>query len=102
MPQIFENNMNKKLLTLAQRRECLLLEAEAQRLHLAQAIDAWRAPLALADHGLVAIRFLKEHPVWLACGSAILLKLVRPSRIGKWLSRGLFALQLVRKLQSKF
>lgn len=94
--------MNKKLLILAQRRERLVSEAAKQRVQLAQAIDVWRGPLALADQGLAAISFIKKHPILMASGSAVLVKLVRKSFIGKWFSRGLFALQLVRKVQSKF
>ena len=53
--------MNKKLLILAQRRERLVSEAAKQRVQLAQAIDVWRGPLALADQGLAAISFIKKH-----------------------------------------
>ena len=94
--------MNEKLLKLAQRRENLILQCEKQRMQLGQAVEAWQAPLALADKGLTLIATIKKHPLWLAGGSAILLKLIRPSRLGKWLSRGLVAWQVMRKLQSKF
>ena len=94
--------MNEKLLKLAQQREKLVLESEKQRRQLRQAIEAWQAPLALADEGLTLIATIKKHPIWLAGGSAILLKLIRPSRLGKWLSRGLIAWQVMRKLQNKF
>jgi hypothetical protein len=93
--------MNGKLLRLAQRRESLILESEMQRTQLAQAVDAWRGPLAMADKGLAIIDTIKKHPVWLAGGSAILLKLIRPSRIGKWFSRGLVAWQILRRVQNK-
>jgi len=94
--------MNEKLQKLAQRREKLILESDKQRKQLGQAVEAWRAPLALADKGLAAMATIKKHPLWLAGGSAVLLKLIRPSRIGKWLSRGLVTWQVLRKLQSKF
>lgn len=98
--------MNEKLLKLAQRRENLVLEAEKQRMQLAQVVDAWRAPLALADKGLAAISYIKKHPVWMVggsvIGSSILMKVLRLGRIGKWFSRGLFAWQMIRKLQNKF
>jgi len=48
------------------------------------------------------IGFFKKHPVLLASSSALMFKVLRPSRLGKWLSRGLFAWQMVRKLHSKF
>jgi hypothetical protein len=94
--------MNKKLLLLAQRRERLVLEAAQQRMQLAQAIETWRGPLALADQGLAAISFIKSHPFYVAGVSAIFVRLFRKSFIGKWFSRGKIALQLVRKLQSSF
>jgi sorbitol-specific phosphotransferase system component IIBC len=94
--------MNKKLLKLTQRRERLILQAAEQRAQLAQAVDAWRAPLALADQGLVLISFIKQHPILMAGGGAVLMKLLRKSFIGKWFGRGLMAWQLVRKLQSGF
>ncbi len=93
--------MNEKLLKLARRRESLVMEAEQQRMQLVLIVDTWRAPFALADQGLAAISFIRKHPFWLAGCSAVLLKFLRPSRIGKWLQRGLVAWQLVRKLRSK-
>jgi YqjK-like protein len=90
--------MNKKLLKLAKRREYLVAKAENQRMQLAQAVDVWRAPLAFADQGLAALGFIKKHPILAAGGSAVLVRLLRKSFIGKWFSRGLFALQIVSKL----
>lgn len=94
--------MNKKLLKLAQRRERLVSEAEAQRMQLVQTVDTLRPALAMADKGLAAIRYIKAHPLLMAGGGAVLMKALRPSRIGKWFGRGLFAWQMVRKLQNKF
>jgi YqjK-like protein len=94
--------MNKKLLKLAKRREYLVAKAENQRMQLAQAVDVWRVPLALADQGLAALSFIKKHPILVAGGSAVLVRLLRKSFIGKWFSRGLFALQIVRKLKNRF
>ena len=94
--------MNKKRFKLAQRRERLVLEAAKQRVQLAQAVDAWRAPLALADQGLAAISFIKQHPILLASSTAVLVRLVRKSFIGRWFGRGMMAWQFVRKVQSRF
>ncbi len=94
--------MNEKLLKLAQRRERLVLEAAKQRVQLAQAIAVWREPLALAEQGLAIISFIKKHPILMAASTALLVRMVRKSFIGKWLGRGMMAWQLVRKLQSKF
>jgi YqjK-like protein len=92
--------MNEKLLRLALRRELLMREAEQQRMQLVLIVDTWRAPFAIADQGLAAINFIRKHPIWMFGGGAILLKLLRPSRIGKWFQRGLLAWQIIRKLRS--
>ena len=94
--------MNEKLLKLARRRERLVLDAAKQRVQLAQAVEVWREPLALAEQGLAAISFIKKHPILMAASTAVLVRLVRKSFIGKWLGRGMMAWQLVRKLQSRF
>ena len=94
--------MNKQGLKLAQRRERLILDAAKQRVQIAQAIEVWRAPLALTDQGLVAIGLFKKHPILMAVSSAVLVRMVRKSFIGKWFGRGMMAWQLVRKLQSRF
>ena len=93
--------MNEKLLKLAQRREHLVLEAAKQRVQLAQAVEVWREPLALADQGLAAISYIKKHPILIAASSAVLVRLLRKSFIGKWLGRGMMAWQFVRKLQDR-
>ncbi len=94
--------MNRKLLILAQRRERLVSEAAQQREQLAQALEAWRGPLALADQGFAAISFIKNHPFYVAGISAVFVRLARKSFIGKWVGRGMMAWQLVRKLQRSF
>ncbi len=94
--------MDEKLLKLARRRERLVLDAAKQRVQLAQAVEVWREPLALAEQGLATISFIKKHPILMAASTAVLVRLVRKSFIGKWLGRGMMAWQLVRKLQSRF
>ena len=93
--------MNEDLLKLARRREYLVSEAAKQRVHLAQAVEAWREPLALAEQGLAAISYIKKHPILIAASSAVLVRLLRKSFIGKWLGRGMMAWQFVRKLQDR-
>ena len=79
--------MNKKLIRLAQRRERLVTRAAEQRVALAQNIEPYRLPLALADRGLYALRYIRSHPEWLV-GVVVLLVALRPGRVGKWLGRG--------------
>lgn len=79
--------MNEKLTRLAERRERLVAQAAAQRMALAQNIEPWRNPLARADQGLAALRYIKSHPAWIVAGAALLAAL-RPGRVGKWLQLG--------------
>lgn len=97
--------MNDKLTRLAARREQLIAQAATQRMALAQSIEPWRAPLALADQGLAVVHLIKSRPAWLV-GAALLLAVVRPAglrsgRIGKWLRRGWVTWQVVRNLRSR-
>lgn len=92
--------MNDKLTRLVARREQLIAQATAQRMALAQNIELWRTPLALADQGLAAVRFIKSHPAWIV-GGAVLLSALRPDRVGKWLRRGWVTWQIVRNLRSR-
>jgi len=88
--------MNKKLIRLAERRERLVAQAAAQRMTLAQSIEPWRLPLARADRGLAALRYIKNHPAWII-GGVVLLAALRPGRVGKWLGRGWITWQMMHK-----
>jgi hypothetical protein len=92
--------MNDKLIQLAERRERLVAQAAAQRIALAQNIEAWRIPLARVDLGLAALRFIKRHPAFLVGGS-ILFAALRPGRVVKWLRRGWVAWQMLRGLRRR-
>lgn len=90
--------MNPNLIRLAERRERLVAQAAAQRTALAQNIEPWRTPLALADQGLAVLRVIKHHPAWIVAGG-VLLAALRPGRAGKWLRRGWVAWRIVRELR---
>lgn len=92
--------MNEKLTRLVERRERLVAQAAAQRITLAQNIEPWRMPLARVDQGLVALRYIKSHPVWIFGGAALLAAL-RPGRVGKWLQLGWVTWQVRHKLRGK-
>ena len=92
--------MNANLVRLAERRERLVAQAAMQRRTLAQDIEPWRIPLALADQGLTALRYIKSHPEWIV-GVVVLLAALRPRHIGKWLGRGLVSWQVVQRLRIK-
>jgi len=92
--------MNEKSSRLAERRERLVAQAAAQRMALAQNIEPWRLPLARADQGLAALRYIKSHPAWIV-GGAVLLAIVRPGRAGNWLARGWVTWKMVQKLRGR-
>lgn len=92
--------MNKTLLRLAVRRERILAQAASQRGTLAQHVEPWRAPLALADQGITVLRFLKRRPECIV-GVALLLVTLRPGGIATWLGRGWVSWQLLESLRSK-
>jgi hypothetical protein len=93
--------MNNNLRKLAKRRERLVAEAETQRLSLIENVDAWRKPLAVADQGLYALRYVRNHPLMIAGGGAALLSMLRPGGLGKWLRLGWAASLLLKKYSRK-
>lgn len=92
--------MNDKLIRLAERRERLVAQAAAQRITLAQNIEPWRAPLARADQGLAALRYIRNHPAWIV-GGVVLLAALRHRHIGTWLGRGWVTWQMMHKLRGR-
>jgi len=66
--------MNEKLFELAQRRSELLARIAKQREQLADVAAEWDAPLAIADHGVAAVFFLRRHPLLVAGVTAVILK----------------------------
>ncbi len=93
--------MNENKHRLAQRRENLILEIAEQRVALAQTVGVLRPSLAIADKGIVVIKFMRSHPFLMLSGGAILLKVLRRHHIGKWFRGGWLALRLIRKLNNK-
>jgi hypothetical protein len=90
--------MNEKLFELALRRERLIAQAAQQRTTLARSVQVWRVPLALADEGLAALRYLKQHPMWVVGGVAVVVVL-RPRSVAKWVRRGWAAYRIVRRVR---
>ena len=84
----------------ALRRARLIALAEAQRRRLADDVEPWRKPLAIADRGIAAVRFLGHHPAWIV-GSAVAPLAFRTTGLGTWFRRGLTALQIVRGLRDR-
>lgn len=93
--------MSEKLRQLAERRNRLIEQAASQRAALSQAAQPWRTTLEHADTGLAALRYVKTHPGWLAAGGAILMAVLGPARVLRWLGRGWLGLQMVNQLRNK-
>ena len=64
--------MSNQMLRVMQRRGELLARIAAQRGQVAEVGARWQTPLALADRGLAAVRFLRSHPVLVAGVAALL------------------------------
>jgi hypothetical protein len=67
--------MKKRLAELASRRRILLERIETQRRDVADISLDFQKPFALADTGLEAVRFIRNHPGWVTGGFATLLLL---------------------------
>ena len=67
--------MKKQLAALAHRRQALLEKIGDQRMEVAEISRDWHKPLALADAGLKAVYFIRDHPGLVSGGFAALLSL---------------------------
>jgi len=74
--------MKKRLADLACRRRELLEKIETQRVEVAEISQHWQKPLALVDTGLKAVRFIRNHPAWIAGSVAAFLALRRKGIAG--------------------
>lgn len=88
--------MNNELIGLELKRQRLIAQAASQRTLLAQDMDAWRKPLAMADKGLSVLHYIKQHPALVA--GATLLSITKPTGVGKWLRRSLIVWQVAKKV----
>lgn len=79
--------MNAELIRIAERKASLVAIIGRQRTELAQTLAPWHESLAIVDKGLLAVRYLKCHPVLLA-GLAIVSVVLRPKFSAKWVQRG--------------
>ena len=79
--------MNAELIRVAERKASLVSKIGRQRTELAQILEPWHEPLAIVDKGLLAIHYLKSHPVLLV-GLAIVSVVLRPKFSTKWFQRG--------------
>ncbi len=76
--------MNSTLIRLAQRRRMLTDAIANERAQLARTFAPWRTPLAIADQGMSALRFVGRHRA-LAVGIAAFVTVWKP----RWVLAGL-------------
>ncbi len=79
------------------RQRLLLARSDALRRSLASDLRALEQPLAWADQGLAAARWLRRHPEW-PVGAAALLVALRPVRAWRWGRRLFFAWRTGRRV----
>lgn len=92
--------MRHPLQTLAQRRETLVLRAQAQRTELQEAVSAVRQRLSFADRTFAFAAKLKRQPV--VSGvivAALFALLVGPRRGIQWISYAATVYSLVRRVR---
>ena len=73
--------MKRHLTDITNRRQALLGKIDNQRMEVAALSRQWQKPLAAADLGLKAVRYIRAHPGWVI-GSVTLLLV--------WRRKGLF------------
>lgn len=78
--------MNARLAEVTRRRAALVAKAAAQREEVGRLTQPWQMPLALADHGIALVRTLRAHPLAIAVGVALLVRM-RRIRLGVWIER---------------
>lgn len=72
------------------RRAHLRARAAVERERISAQLHAWEAPLALADRGYAAARYLRRNPQWIVA-TVVLLLVLRPKRALSWARNGLIA-----------
>lgn len=92
-------SMHTEARALQRRREQLLMKSAALRMQLRHDAHALEVPLALADRGLHAARWLRAHPEWplTALGVWVVLG---PRRALRWATRGWWLWRGVRRVMA--
>ena len=86
------------LTELARRKEQLIARAEQQRRVISVSCLQLQKPLTMVDRGIVAVRYLRAHPLLLAAGVLAAAAIGRRNLLG-WTGRGLFIWRALRSAQ---
>lgn len=92
--------MSKRQIQLAERRERLVALAASQRSEFSRNLSPLKAGCAIADKGIMTVRYLQRHPALVAGGVGLLVAL-RPRKAINWLKRGWFTWRMVQKLRQR-
>jgi len=92
--------MNANLIKLAERKTLLVARIGNQRTELEQALAPWHGRLAIVDKGLLAVQYLKCHPVLLA-GLILFPLIFRPKLAIKWFQRGWLVWKMALTIRRK-
>lgn len=84
--------MSRRRIELVLKRQRLQLQAAEQRLALRRDLARFAPVLSVADTVRAGIAEVKRHPEWLVA-AAVVLVVVRPRAIFRWLQRGVLAWQ---------
>ena len=82
------------------RRRILTLRAARQRQSLREEAEVWVAPLALVDHGLGLLHYVKRNPLLVAGAVSVLLTLRRRGGSGTWIGRGLLLWRIFHRFRN--
>ncbi len=92
--------MSSRLIELAERRERLVAKIALQRTELSGHMAPWKGVCAVADQGINALRYLRQHPAWVA-GAVALVVALRPRKALAWMRRGWTVWKLIRNLRQR-
>ena len=80
------------------RRERLMQRSAVLRDRFAVRAQMLQTPLAMADQAVLAYDWLRRHPEW-PFGAAVVVAVVRPRIVLRWVGRGWAAWRLWRRLR---
>ena len=92
--------MTASIEDILSRRRTLTAKIACQRQSLGKELEVWVAPLALVDHGLGVLRYVKRNPLLVAGAVSVLLALRHRGGTGTWLGRGLLVWRLFNRFRN--
>ena len=84
---------------IRQRRAELIARAAHQRDDIATALGALRTPLAMADKGVAAVTYVKNHP-GIAAAAIVTAVVISPRRALRWAQGAVLVWRGIRWVQS--